>query len=89
VQQACFAGVRLAPHLRWRAISRPAGFAVSGRFAASVVLRNPQRCRRLSWARELRGARAMSAWWTPLQETAGQWSEHKDARLTSDCTSKS
>jgi hypothetical protein len=23
----------------------------------------------------------MSAWWSPLQETASQWSEHKDARL--------
>jgi membrane protein len=32
-------------------------------------------------ARVLRGARAISAWWTPLQETASRWSEHKDARL--------
>jgi membrane protein len=23
----------------------------------------------------------MSAWWSPLRETASQWSEHKDARL--------
>jgi membrane protein len=23
----------------------------------------------------------MLAWWTPLQETAGQWSKHEDARL--------
>jgi membrane protein len=23
----------------------------------------------------------MSAWWSPLQETVSQWSEHKDARL--------
>jgi len=23
----------------------------------------------------------MSAWWSPLRETASQWLEHKDARL--------
>src|SRR5437870_8479745 len=23
----------------------------------------------------------MARWWTPLQETASRWSEHKDARL--------
>ena len=23
----------------------------------------------------------MSAWWSPLQQTFSQWSEHKDSRL--------
>jgi membrane protein len=23
----------------------------------------------------------MSSWWSPLQQTFSQWSEHKDARL--------
>src|SRR4051794_30581948 len=48
---------------------------------AGSAHRNCARRRPLSSRTDLRGARAMPAWFTPLQETASRWSEHKDARL--------